>query len=174
MRMNLNFFSRITALILVLTVGSAAIQPKNAQAGVILGGLGVMLIGGCALNQYDDSAEIVTGIGAFVAGAGGIVSALTGGFGVGGVAGALITLDVDGSLLKSQLEKAFAAKYPFIDNAEATAQLADLVKKNVPADLKLNQGEGFRVSVPADQTLSVLEKLDLTEAQQQMVVDDLK
>lgn len=93
---------------------------------------------------------------------------------VWGLAGAalLIVLDADSTINPDQLKNDFAKIYPFIDNEAALKNLASLAKKKIPSNPII--GEKQLIRIDEKEILKALEGADLTEAQLQKVISDLR
>ena len=79
----------------------------------------------------------------------------------------------DGSVSPDKLADSFSRAYPFIDTRETFLDLAQAVKAEIPADLKLKANESYTVSLPQNMIREILANANLSEAQTQIVIDGL-
>lgn len=165
----MNTFNLKKLLAVLLITGCMLATPvKKAEAGVIIGTLGLALI-----PEYGPEATVIPmTIAGISAGLGVIVLRVTTGA-AGTVGGALlIALDANSSLSQNVLEQTFARSYPFIDNAQTISVLAKMIKDKAPKLVEQNQK--YLVTLSEDETREALETGDLTEEEIQKVVTELK
>jgi len=165
----MKLFKKMTSAFTVFTALMVGVQmvPQKAQAGIIsaIGSIGEM---------GDDTAS------------GALALALSGGIIVGGIAIinncmgtvgevigiTLLVLDADASSNRDDLANAFAVAYPAVDNLEALDKLALTVTSKIPAGART--GEKFMISVPEQETRASLVTANISKAQIQKIVNDLK
>lgn len=85
----------------------------------------------------------------------------------------ILTLNVDGSLSKSEIASQLQKRYPFINNQNVITELADKVKMTYDQTQKNPEKEAY-VAVDKKVVLEVLSKADLSDEEKSIIVTELK
>lgn len=164
-----SLFKKIILMTLALNSLGLSLPVRNADAGIIIGTVGVMIFPG--------EQEVGGGLKILLISAG----ALSAGLGVADLVDSqstnsallgisLIVLDADGSLPSRSLVEAFSRKWPFVDNRETLFALADRVKEK--AEL-LPKGQKL-VQFSEKEVRDIFSELSLTSTEISQIVTDLK
>ena len=146
-------FKKFLVTALIATSMFAAIPAQKAEAGLIFG---------CVVDKNHNGGTSLAG---FL-----VVSSVAYIFGAG--LGWAIVLDEKGEISQDQLAGNLAMKYPFIDNADVTAELANTIKLKYAEEK--NTQENVLVSLSENETRSILSQADLSDEEVEQVVNDLK
>lgn len=178
----MNVKSKICASLLALGIGAASIP--SSQAGIVIGaiaggwvGAGIGAGAGVASCFIIDAAikrsvernarageeEVAIVIGAMTFAAIDLVACTT-----------AVVLDVDGNLKGDALQSALAARFPFVDDRAAIADLATLVRDEFAARGKIDLAQGTMVSIPKAKTRAALAATSLSGAQVERIAAELQ
>lgn len=154
-------------LLLTLTLISTLLlaPAKKAEAGFLLITL--------SPNPSSHELEDLMTLGGFVSviGGGALLAVNQSVLGLAGAA-LLIVLDADSTINPDHLKNDFAKIYPFIDNEAALKNLASLAKNKIPSNPIV--GEKQLIRIEEEKIVKALEGADLTPAQLEKIVNDLK
>lgn len=141
---------------------------KKAEAGVIVGFTGMIV---CSIDSSSPTGctGVALGLGGGLAAGGIWLMVKTSNIWLEGTGTLIVILDQENPAA-DQLEQGFAAAYPFIDNEQVIKNLAVKISNKIPADL----ADKVNVTLTENETRTALEGADLSEAQIQQVVDNLK
>ena len=169
-------FKKTVIVALMMTLGLSALQPKKAEAGAVLfaAGLTAAIAGGMNGNGV---AGPVGGTLAFVGLSGVVVGAVNFINGISFLsqdwAIALIVLDANGNVKKDAMTEYFAKRYPFVDNIESLSELSGMIATK-GATQKPNAAGQVLVSLSKSEVQSALSSADISQAQADLIAEELK
>lgn len=158
-------------LLTLALISSLTLAPtKKAEAGLTIVGIGALQT---ALDTNSPGLGVGIGIIGLATTVGG-VWLLCNAKGGGGVflGLALVALESEQSPGKEIIEQTLTNAYPFIDNSIAISNLAKLLKSQAPP--RVEKDQKYLISLTEADIRLAVEGADLTEAQLQKVVSDLK